>query len=255
MLIAAATGGGSDARFYGEMRRDILADPAMAQRAPRFIRTCRDAGAFWEFIKGKFAHYSERRTFIRAELDPLLTLRARADLGSLRGPRRFPVLERAIAAASRSDFRIVHFSVQGDHLHLIAEAHDKAALSSGMRGLMIRAARALNCVVGRSGPVWADRYHCRELGTPREVRNALVYVLLNSRKHGRDVAALDPCSSARWFDGWRNHDPVVDLAVDPPTVVAPRTWLLGVGWRRHGLVRLDVGPRDGAHFETPRERR
>lgn len=173
-----------------------------------------------------------------------VTLRARADLGSLRTPRLFRVLELAIAAASRSDFRLVHFSVQGDHLHLIAEAHDKAALSSGMRGLMIRAARALNCVAGRSGPVWADRYHCRRLETPREVRNALVYVLFNSRKHGRDVAALDPCSSARWFDGWRDHDPVVDLAVDPPAVVAPRTWLLGVGWRRHGLVRLDLGTRD-----------
>ena len=167
-----------------------------------------------------------------------VTLRARADLGSLRGRRLFPVLERAIAAASRSGFRLVHFSVQGDHLHLIAEAHDKAALSAGMRGLMIRAARAVNRDLGRRGAVWADRYHCRELGTPREVRNALAYVLLNSRKHGREVAGHDPCSSARWFDGWRDHCAVVDLAIDPPAVVAPRTWLLGVGWRRHGLLPL-----------------
>ena len=167
-----------------------------------------------------------------------VTLRARRDLGSLRSPRPFAALERAIAASSRTDFRLVHFSVQGDHLHLVAEAHDKAALSRGMRGLMIRAARALNRVKGRSGPVWADRYHCRELGTPREVRNALAYVLLNSRKHGREVAALDPCSSSRWFDGWRDHHAVVDLALDAPAVVAPRTWLLGVGWRRHGLLRI-----------------
>jgi REP element-mobilizing transposase RayT len=149
------------------------------------------------------------------------------------------VLEAAIAAASRSDFRLVHFSVQGDHLHLIAEARDKAALSAGMRGLMIRGARALNRAASRSGPVWADRYHCRELATPREVRNALGYVLLNARKHGREVAALDPRSSARWFDGWRDHTPVVDIAADPPPVVAPRTWLLGLGWRRHGLLRAD----------------
>ena len=73
MLIAAATGGGSDAGFYWEVRREILADVPMAQRAPRFIRTCRDAGAFWEFIKGKFQHYAERRAFIRTEFDPLLT--------------------------------------------------------------------------------------------------------------------------------------------------------------------------------------
>jgi len=169
-----------------------------------------------------------------------VTLRARSDIdmGSLRRTRLYSALEAAITASSRSDFRLVHFSVQGDHVHLVAEAHDKPALSSGMRGLMIRAARALNRARGRSGPVWADRYHCRELRTPREVRHALSYVLLNAHKHGRKVAALDPCSSARWFDGWRDYSAVVDLAHDPPAVVAPRTWLLGAGWRRHGLLRL-----------------
>jgi len=168
-----------------------------------------------------------------------VTLRARSEVGSLRRARLYPLIEAAIAASSSSDFRLVHFSVQGDHVHLVAEAHDKDALSSGMRGLMIRAARALNRACERSGPVWADRYHCRELRTPREVRRALAYVLLNARKHGREVAALDPCSSARWFDGWRDHSPVVDLAVDPPAVVASRTWLLDAGWRRHGLLRFD----------------
>jgi REP element-mobilizing transposase RayT len=90
-----------------------------------------------------------------------VTVRARADVGALRRARLYPALEAAIAASSRPDFRLVHFSVQGDHVHLVAEAHDKPTLSSGMRGLMIRAARALNRACGRSGPVWADRYHCR----------------------------------------------------------------------------------------------
>lgn len=173
-----------------------------------------------------------------------VTLRARREVGSLRGGRRYGVLEAAIAAASRTDFRVVHFSVQGDHVHLLVEARDKAALSSGLRGLSIRAARALNRAAGRSGPVWADRYHCRELASPREVRHALCYVLLNSRKHGRQTDAVDPCSSARWFDGWRNYDPLVDLGTDPPAVARSRTWLLSVGWRRHGLIRL--GERPGA---------
>ncbi|HZL16481.1 MAG TPA: abortive infection family protein [Polyangia bacterium] len=73
MLIAAATGGESDARLFWEIRREMLADASITARAPRFIRTCRDAGAFWEYIKGKFRHYAERRAFIRAEFDPLLT--------------------------------------------------------------------------------------------------------------------------------------------------------------------------------------
>lgn len=190
-----------------------------------------------------------------------VTLRARADVGSLRWARLYAALEAAIAASSRSDFRLVHFSVQGDHVHLIVEAHDKPTLSTGMRGLMIRAARALNRASGRSGPVWADRYHCRELRTPREVRHALAYVLLNARKHGRAVATLDRCSSARWFDGWRDHSAVVDLALDAPAVVAARTWLLGAGWRRHGLLRFDEvrlsspGTRSSPPVAPKRERR
>jgi len=31
--------------------------------------------------------------------------------------------------------------------------------------------------------VWGDRYHRRDLGSPREVRNALVYVNNNHLKH------------------------------------------------------------------------
>lgn len=147
-----------------------------------------------------------------------------------------------MAAASRTDFRLVQFSVQGDHVHLIVEAHDKAALSSGLRGLTIRAARAVNRATGRSGRVWADRYHARDLATPREVRHALCYVLHNSRKHRREVSRIDPYSSARWFDGWRDYDPVFDFAADPPPIVRPRTWLMAVGWRRHGLLRLDEDP-------------
>jgi hypothetical protein len=44
-------------------------------------------------------------------------------------------------------------------------------------------ARALNRVLRRSGRVWGDRYHRRDLATPHEVRHALVYVLDNVKKH------------------------------------------------------------------------
>ncbi|HEY3358468.1 MAG TPA: transposase, partial [Polyangia bacterium] len=134
-----------------------------------------------------------------------ITLRARAGLPSLRAPNLCAVIERAIAAANRSDGRVVHYSVQGDHVHLIIEAHDERALSSAVRRVAIRVALAVNRLLARRGPVWGDRYHRRDLTTPREVRNALVYVLCNARKHGRPVADLDPCSSARWFDGWRRR--------------------------------------------------
>jgi hypothetical protein len=88
--------------------------------------------------------------------------------------------------------------------------------------------------------MWADRYHARILRTPREVRNALVYVLNNWRKHIRSAQGLDPCSSARWFEGWRTVAAPADV---PRPIVKARTWLARIGWLRHGLIDVDERPR------------
>ena len=94
----------------------------------------------------------------------------------------------------------------------------------------------------------ADRYNLRLLPTPKEVRNALRYVLLNARRHAAAAKAkpakavqLDPASSARWFDGWKRRRMIPgDAEPAAPHEHAPvaraRTWLLAVGWRRHGLI-------------------
>jgi putative transposase len=146
----------------------------------------------------------------------------------------------ALGAASTERFRLLHFSIQGDHVHLLIEADDATAFARGVRGLAIRVAKAVNRVLGRRGRVWADRYHSRLLRTPREVRNALVYVLANFRKHVRGARGLDARSSARWFDGWRGG--VAPTLTGSP-VVAARTWLARTGWRRHGLIDVAESPR------------
>jgi putative transposase len=124
-------------------------------------------------------------------------------------------------------------------VHLIVEAN-AAALAPGARGLAIRIALAVNRALGRRGRVWGDRYHTRALRTPREVRHGLVYVLMNFRKHRPwHRGVIDPCSSAWWFDGFREPTP---RTKDPPPVCRPRTWLARVGWRRRGLLRTSERP-------------
>src|SRR5262245_8945880 len=78
--------------------------------------------------------------------------------------------------------------------------------------------------------------HALQLTTPRAVRNALVYTLQNARKHGAWRAfAPDVFSSAAFFDGW--NCPVRKGAHPRPGLLErARTWLLSVGWRRHGLI-------------------
>jgi REP-associated tyrosine transposase len=155
----------------------------------------------------------------------------------------FSALQDAIGRASRAEFRVVDFSAQDDHLHLIIEAQTAEALSSGARGLSIRLARAINKVCHRQGPVWGDRYHTHTLKTPRETRHAFVYVLMNFRKHHpHDRRALDPYSSSPWFEGFRTPPPAT--AAPSPTW-RPRTWLASKGWRRHGLIDWRERPKPG----------
>jgi REP element-mobilizing transposase RayT len=174
-----------------------------------------------------------------------VTLRAARRLPSLRKQVIFLALRRAFAKTWREWFRVVQFSVQADHLHLIAEATDKVALSRGMAGLSIRLARTINRVLGRRGNVFSDRYHSRALATPREVRNAWVYVLLNFRKHLDERANIDPASSGFWFQGWKissGSEPPCWTSDEEVPVQSPRTWLARIGWRRYGLIAFDERP-------------
>jgi REP element-mobilizing transposase RayT len=135
--------------------------------------------------------------------------------------RAFGELRQAFAAGrERFGFRLTEFSVQSNHLHLMVEAEDTRALSRGMQGLAIRCARTLNRLWQRRGAVFSDRYHAHVLRTPTEVRRALRYVLENARRHGVALVGPDPCSSAA--RGLRG----------PVAVVAARSWLQRLGWRR-----------------------
>jgi REP element-mobilizing transposase RayT len=167
-------------------------------------------------------------------------MRAIAELPSLRPATPFLALRAALAAASGPAFRVLHFSVQRDHVHLLVEADEPTGLSRGIQGLAIRAARAVNRALGRRGRVWSDRFHARALATPREVRNALVYVIHNVKKHVRGAWGIDSRSSGDWFDGWR--DGVSPWAGRTP-VARARTWLGSIGWRRHARIGIEEMPR------------
>lgn len=207
--------------------------------------------------KGDTAGVSHLRRPTLSRHHPVhITLRVAAGVPSLRASQLFSKVRLALAAArDRFGFRLVHFSVQSNHLHLIAEAQHGHALALGMQGLSVRVARAVNRALARRGRLFADRYHCRALKTPRAVHYAVRYVLLNAGKH-RVVAPgfIDPCSSAPWFDGFSRPDELafgaaqtraqwrMDSRLEAPVMPA-RTWLLRQGSRRHGFDIDDLpGP-------------
>jgi len=170
----------------------------------------------------------------------LVTLRAGRQVPSLRSERIFATLRTALAAANRRDFRVLHFSVQVDHVHLVVEADAHKAFVRGIQGLAGRCAAAINRAAARRGAVWSDRYHARALRTPREMRAAIVYVLQNFRKHLRAPPVIDPRSSGPWFDGWAHE---VEIPRAPSPIRPPCTWLASKGWKRSGgAVGLHEAP-------------
>ena len=175
-----------------------------------------------------------------------VTLRVLRGVPNLRRRALMKVIERALRAASdRFGMRVVHYSVQPNHLHLIAEADDARSLTRGLQGLCIRIAKRLNQHLTRKGKLFADRYHARALKTPTEVRHALRYVLQNAHKHALEQGellppgAIDFCSSAPYFDGYADRDRDLVLQAwsrDPPPISPASCWLLMTGWRRRGLL-------------------
>jgi REP element-mobilizing transposase RayT len=177
--------------------------------------------------------------------DPrLVTMKCVLGLPSLRTRKAARVVTRCIAGAHGSRFRIVHYSIQSNHIHLIVEAVDEKGLGNGMRAFASRVALALNRLWSRSGRLFAKRYHDVVLRSLRQVRNALRYVLNNHLKHGVQLrrgdawVRPDHFSSADYFDGWRELDPLRS-AGHPGAMVARGGWKLSVGWlRRYPLISV-----------------
>jgi REP element-mobilizing transposase RayT len=196
-----------------------------------------------------------RRPVLAARYPVHVVLRAVEAIGNLRRRRAYHAIRTAtIVVGNREDFRIVQLSIQRTHVHLIVEAADKHALARGMQAFQISAAKHLNAAISKSRPgprrrgtVFPDRYHAEIITSPRQARHTLSYVMNNWRKHGEDrhgrmqAWKLDWFSSAIAFVDWAEYGDAPFLwrgpqIYEPLWVRQPTTWLLKVGWKRHGLI-------------------
>jgi REP element-mobilizing transposase RayT len=192
----------------------------------------------------------ERRPRVTGNEPMHVTMRILRGLPSMRKKKTYRVVKSAIELASkRPDFSVVQYSVQKDHLHLMIEADGNKALSRGIQSLTVRLARNLNKQLRRKGDVFTDRYHLRIIRTPREAHLALRYILNNARRHAKKEGIpltpdfVDPISSSFVFDGWKNFPPNANsYGFDPPELPDAETWLLRIGWQKHGLLDIHSVP-------------
>jgi REP element-mobilizing transposase RayT len=217
-------------------------------------------GAGRKRARGSRASVPHRtRPLLKSRHPVHITWRLEGELPNLRRRSVSAIIRRAFALAKeRFGLRVVHFSIQRDHIHLICESKDARSLGEGLRALGIRIAKRLNHRWARRGRVFSERYHRETLETPRQVRNAVAYVLCNFHRHRENVGdvpldLVDVCSSAPWFNGWKEPCPrYSDL---PPSPVAEaHTWLLREGWKKHGLIGSWEVPGPRAKRASQRER-
>lgn len=155
-----------------------------------------------------------------------VTLRMAPDVYNLRSRRSFRVIERVLRlGADRFDVRVVAFSVQGNHMHLLVETSSRVALARALKGLSVRIARGLNRMMRRKGRVLGDRYHARVLRTPTAVKRAITYIRDNAKKHAAERGEV-------YSRGY--VDPYSSAGAPKLALPAAKTWLLREGWKRGG---------------------
>ncbi len=191
----------------------------------------------------------KKRPEIEGRYPVHITMRVVGAVARLRTPKAYRAVRRALMMLMnrRDDFRVVHVSLQTNHIHLLGEADGKLALSRGMQGFQISAAKYLNRELSREhgerrrGQVFSDRYFAVQVKTVTGVRNALNYVLNNWRKHERDQVEtglyegrIDRYSTGALFIGWkeRSHAVVLPDNYEPLIVSAARSWLINEGYKR-----------------------
>jgi REP element-mobilizing transposase RayT len=115
---------------------------------------------------------------------------------SIRNKEVLKILKRALINSGAKGLRILHYSVQSNHMHFILEADNNKILETGMRSLTVTIAKGIN-----KGKVQLERYHLHVLKTIRETKNAISYVLFNEQKHsGKKCIELDGYSSLHSLD-------------------------------------------------------
>jgi REP element-mobilizing transposase RayT len=113
-----------------------------------------------------------------------LTVKINRIKADLKNKSTLKVLKRAICNARKKGLRVVHFSLEYDHIHLLIESPNNSTLGRGMQSLGVTMARGINLFKKSEGGVYKHRYHFRKISSSRELKRVMHYIFNNGVKHG-----------------------------------------------------------------------
>lgn len=138
--------------------------------------------------------HTSRKKFQKA-LSLLLTIKVRENKADIQSKRMLKRLHHAIYRARLKGLRIIHYTLEYNHVHLLVEAGNHEILHKGMQALGISLSKSINRLKNKKGAVYKHRYHFRQISSPRDLRNVVNYILNNGIKHKRCDTRENPYNS------------------------------------------------------------
>jgi REP element-mobilizing transposase RayT len=124
-----------------------------------------------------------------------LTIKVRENKADIKNKRILKALHHAIKRARLQNMKVLHYTLEYNHLHILVEVSNNKILHKGMQALGISLSKAINKIKNLKGTVYKHRYHFRKLNSRREMKNALLYIFKNGMKHKRACSLIDPYNS------------------------------------------------------------
>ena len=139
-------------------------------------------------------HISREKLHRRSALH--LTIKVRENKAEIKTKKILKALHHAIKRARLKRLKIIHYTLEYNHIHLLAEATNNEILHQGMQALGISLSKAINKIKSLKGSVYKHRYHLKKINSRRQYKNVIHYILKNGIKHKRTSSIIDPYNSA-----------------------------------------------------------
>ncbi|MGZ3788931.1 MAG: transposase [Bacteriovorax sp.] len=138
-----------------------------------------------------------RRPFLKKPSSLHLTVKIKKNKADLKNKSVLGILKRAILNARRQGLKVIHYSLEYDHVHLLIEAENNHILGKGMQAFGVTLSKAINRMRRLKGGVYKHRYHFRQISGTRELKNVMKYIFTNGLKHKTAKGIVNPYNSLR----------------------------------------------------------
>jgi REP element-mobilizing transposase RayT len=126
-----------------------------------------------------------------------LTIKVEKIKADIKNKTVLSILKRAIQNARKQGLRVIHFSLEYDHVHLLIEAENNTTLGKGMQAFGVTFSKAINRVRKTTGKVYKHRYHFKAITSPKQLKNVMSYIFKNGVKHGTSKSMLNGYNSIK----------------------------------------------------------